>query len=233
MKVAVLNFSGNVGKTTVSRHLLLPRMPQAEAIAIESVNMDAAQAGALRGEQFGELAEYLQATDAAVVDVGASNIEEFLERMRRFQGSHEEFDGFVVPTVPAAKPQQDTIATLHELLRLGIPATKIRVLLNLVDHRDDPQQAFAVLKSYTDEHAPALFNPRCLLQRNEVYERAKSTPDRSLADLAADPTDFKTLIAREPDKARKLALARQLGTRRLAQGVLPELDACFAALDLQ
>lgn len=27
MKVAVINFSGNVGKTTIARHLLLPRMP--------------------------------------------------------------------------------------------------------------------------------------------------------------------------------------------------------------
>jgi len=26
MKVAVINFSGNVGKTTVARHLLAPRM---------------------------------------------------------------------------------------------------------------------------------------------------------------------------------------------------------------
>lgn len=27
MKIAVINFSGNVGKSTVARHLLLPRVP--------------------------------------------------------------------------------------------------------------------------------------------------------------------------------------------------------------
>lgn len=27
MKLAVINFSGNVGKTTVARHLLAPRIP--------------------------------------------------------------------------------------------------------------------------------------------------------------------------------------------------------------
>jgi len=31
---------------------------------------------------------------------------------------------------------------------------------------------------------------------------------------------------------RMLALAQKLATRRLARGVLPELDACFAALGL-
>jgi hypothetical protein len=30
-----------------------------------------------------------------------------------------------------------------------------------------------------------------------------------------------------------VALARRLAIQRLARGVLPELDACFAALDLQ
>ena len=33
MKVAVINFSGNVGKTTVARHLLAPRIAGAKVIA--------------------------------------------------------------------------------------------------------------------------------------------------------------------------------------------------------
>ena len=37
MKVAVINFSGNTGKTIVSKHLLLPRIPDARLIAVESI----------------------------------------------------------------------------------------------------------------------------------------------------------------------------------------------------
>ena len=59
MKVAVINFSGNVGKTTIARHLLAPRIAGAEVISIESINADDGQGGALRGNQFGELQEYL------------------------------------------------------------------------------------------------------------------------------------------------------------------------------
>ena len=62
MKVAVINFSGNVGKTTVARHLLAPRIAGAELIAVESINADDGQTQAVRGSQFGELQEYLQST---------------------------------------------------------------------------------------------------------------------------------------------------------------------------
>lgn len=105
MKIAVLNFSGNVGKSTIARHLLLPRIEGAELIAVESLNADESQGQALRGRQFGELQEYLQTVDNVVVDVGTSNVEDLLGLMHRYRGSHEDFDCFVVPTVPALKQQ--------------------------------------------------------------------------------------------------------------------------------
>ena len=37
--------------------------------------------------------------DAAIIDVGASNVEDFLKLMQQYDGSHEEFDYFVVPVV--------------------------------------------------------------------------------------------------------------------------------------
>ena len=40
MKLCVINFSGNVGKSTLARHLLAPRMDQCSIIAVESINTD-------------------------------------------------------------------------------------------------------------------------------------------------------------------------------------------------
>ena len=74
MKIAVINFSGNVGKTTVARHLLLPRIEGAELISVESLNAGEGEGQAMRGRQFGALQEYLQTIDDAVVDIGASNV---------------------------------------------------------------------------------------------------------------------------------------------------------------
>lgn len=42
-EVAVINFSGNVGKTTVARHLLAPRIDGAKVVAVESINADDAK----------------------------------------------------------------------------------------------------------------------------------------------------------------------------------------------
>lgn len=234
MKIAVINFSGNVGKTTVARHLLLPRIPGAELIAVESLNAgeDQGQAQALRGRQFGELQEYLQTIDRAIVDIGASNVEELLALMQRYRGSHEDFDCFVVPTVPPIKQQQDTIATLIELARLGVPPSRLKLVFNMTEAGQSVEQAFYLVRAFVDEQPVSVANSACCLSPNEIYARIRGT-GLDLATLARDTTDYKTLIAQASHAADKLALAQRLATRRLACGVVPELDACFAALDLQ
>ena len=142
MKIAVLNFSGNVGKSTIARHLLLPRIEGAELIAVESLNADESQGQALRGRQFGELQEYLQTVDNVVVDVGTSNVEDLLGLMHRYRGSHEDFDCFVVPTVPALKQQQDTIATLVELADLGVTPSRLKLVFNMLEDDLDVERFF-------------------------------------------------------------------------------------------
>jgi hypothetical protein len=232
MKVAVINFSGNVGKSTVARHLLMPRIEGAELIAVESINADESQGSTLRGNQFGELQEYLQTVDNVVVDIGASNVEDLLGLMRKYRGSHEDFDYFVIPTVPALKQQQDTIATLAELAQLGIPADKLRVVFNLVEDGARLRETFDTLLAFIAQNPVARVSPQCRLGANEIYERVKGT-ETNLIELARDETDYKTLIARAIDVADKLALAQKLANRRLATGVVPELDECFAALELR
>jgi hypothetical protein len=232
MKVAVLNFSGNVGKSTIARHLLLPRLAGADLIAIESLNDHEGDAQALRGRQFGELQEYLQTVDSAVVDIGASNIEGLLELMRRYRGSHEDFDCFVVPTVPALKQQQDTLATLAELARIGVPASRLRLVFNMVEDDTEVARVFERLLAFVTERGLVQTDPACKLGINEIYARVRHLKV-DLQELANDDTDFKALIAQAPDMNAKLALAQKLANRRLALGVVPELDACFAALALQ
>jgi hypothetical protein len=231
MKIAVINFSGNVGKTTVARHLLASRIPNAEVIAIESLNAGDDEAQALRGRQFGELQEYLQTVDSVVVDIGASNVEDLLALMRRYRGSHEDFDCFIVPSVATVKQQKDTIATLVELSQLGVEASRVKLLFNMVEDGRNVALTFALLLEFLALHPIAQADVRCFLGTNEIYQRIKGT-GIDLATLARDDTDYKALIVQAIDTAQKLALAQKLATRRLACGVVPELDACFAALGL-
>ncbi len=232
MKIAVINFSGNVGKSTVARHLLLPRVEGADLISVESLNAIEGQTQTIRGTQFADLQEYLQTVASAVVDIGASNVEQLLELMRQYRGSHEDFDVFVVPTVPALKQQQDTIATLVELSRIGVPSSRVRLLFNMVDDRDELERSFHPLLRFVSDHPIAKADLACWLGENEIYGRLKTT-GMDIDELVRDTTDYKALIAKAADSAEKLALAHKLATRRLAHGVQPELDACFAALALE
>jgi hypothetical protein len=168
MKVPVINFSGNVGKTTVARHLLAPRIDGAEVVAIESINADDGQAPALRGSQFAELQEYLQTVDNVIVDIGASNVEELLSLMRKYHGSHEDFDYFVIATVPALKQQQDTTATLAELIRIGVPASKLRIAFNQVEDGVRIAETFDALLAFIEQNPPAHASTSCRLGVNEV-----------------------------------------------------------------
>ncbi|EHR72061.1 hypothetical protein BurJ1DRAFT_3252 [Burkholderiales bacterium JOSHI_001] len=232
MKIAVINFSGNVGKSTVARHLLLPRIVGAELVAIESLNADDGNGPSMRGRQFGELQEYLQTIDNAVVDIGASNVEELLGLMQRYRGSQADFDYFVVPTVSAFKQQKDTVATLVELARLGVPSSRVKLVFNMVEYGADVQPAFEIVMGFVTDHRVAQANTGCRLGMNEIYGRIKGQ-GADLVALVHDETDYKGLIARTTDMAEKLALAQRLATRRLASGVVPELDACYAALALE
>lgn len=231
MKVAVINFSGNVGKSTIARHLLLPRLSGASLVSVESINADDEQGQTLRGRQFAQLQEYIQTTDSVVVDIGASNVEDLLVLMRKYQGSQEDFDCFVVPAVATLKQQQDTIATLVELARIGVSASRLKLVFNMVEDGVQVADAFDTLLAFVNERRIASADPRCRLGTNEIYERLKGT-GTTVAELTRDKTDYKALIAKAKGTEEKLALAQKLATRRLASGVLPELDVCFAALGL-
>lgn len=231
MKLAVISFSGNVGKSTITRHLLAPRLPGARVIAVESINADEGQSQSLRGFQFGELQEYLQSVDDVVVDIGASNVEELMRLMHRYRDSHEEFDCFIVPTVPPPKQQQDTIATLADLHAVGVAPDRIQVIFNMVDDREPVERTFHSLLDFVAQKPIALANTACRIGLNEVYARIRGTA-ADLAEVARDETDYKRMIGRATDRREKMALGQKLATRRLARGVVPELDACFMALNL-
>jgi len=229
MKVAVINFSGNVGKSTVARHLLAPRMNQATVIPVESINSDGTQDEAIKGRQFGELQEALALLDDAVVDVGASNVEDFVNLMRQYQGSHEDYDFFVVPTVPKSKQQRDTISTIDALSDIGIPAKKIRLGFNMVEMDESPERLFSGLFEYQASAKSFVLKPDAVVRVNDIYGKLKGA-EQGIGDILNDPTDFKEKIKTAKDNDEKLHFAQLLAVKRLAAGVAQEHDAVFKTL---
>lgn len=226
MKIAVLNFSGNVGKSTIARHLLSPRMPKAGLVAVETINADSASDNTIRGADFGKLQRDLQLEDEAIVDVGASNVEQFLALMRQYHESHEDFDLYLVPTVPALKQQRDTTECIVELATLGVPPNKIFVVFNLVEPGLDIEATFEPIFNFVDATKLCMTDPLAVIYKNEVFALIRNSGE-SLSDVVNDTTDFKAAIKNASDSSEKLALAERLSVRRLAVGVNQNLDSVF------
>lgn len=229
MKIGVINFSGNVGKSTVARHLLAPRMNNAQIISVESINSDGTEEDAVRGKQFGDLIEAIALMDNVVVDIGASNVEDFISRMAQYRGSHEDFDYFVIPTVGKQKQQRDTISTIDALTDLGIPAKKIRVVFNMVEIEDAPERVFSGIFEYAAAEKTFTLRPEAVIHMNDIYGKLRGS-EQTIADILNDPADLKEQLKTAKDADEKLRISRQIGVKRLAAGVTEELNAVFKAL---
>lgn len=233
MKVAVINFSGNVGKTTVAGHLLKPRMGDAQIFSVESLNVDASADGLevekMRGKKFGDLQEQLMMLDSAIIDVGASNVEEFLKMMQQYAGSHEEFDCFIVPVVKEKKQQADTVNTIRALSKIGIPKGKIRLLFNMVEVDESVEDEFAALFGLAQAEKSFTLNPSAVIYSNEVFEKIK-TVGKSLGEVTNDPTDYRAKLREAKDDDEKEFCVRMVAIKRLAVTANQNLDAVFKAV---
>lgn len=137
MKIALVNKSGSVGKTTLTAHLVHPRMNGAPVYAIEASNTTAKDFGiAVKSydpTQFKEMLRDLFRDDDAILDIGGSkNFSDFYEKMIEAGTSHDEFDYFIVPVIPNEKAERESADTIFALLKANIPAEKIRVVYNKV-----------------------------------------------------------------------------------------------------
>ncbi|MCR8998723.1 hypothetical protein [Rahnella perminowiae] len=80
MKIAVLNNSGNVGKSTICNALLQPRLPESRVIKVETINTDGTLDEKVSANDFIEISRMIDSSPCAIVDVGSSNIETFFKK---------------------------------------------------------------------------------------------------------------------------------------------------------
>jgi MinD-like ATPase involved in chromosome partitioning or flagellar assembly len=200
MKICVLNLSGNVGKSTLAVHLLAAYSRGARILSVESINasavndmqgLDVEELGASR---FKEIFRELMQSENLVLDVGASNVAAFMTEMKRFKSAVGEFDLVLVPTVPAAKQQLDTIATIDWLHELGLDSRKVRVVFNQYagDTQDPVEIVYSQVLGYAaaDGKGKAVYEPHAVIDRNEVFELAKEA-GQVVRELASSTTDWK------------------------------------------
>ena len=230
MKICVINFSGNTGKSLLAAQLLQPRL-NAPIVSVETIHSDAEADGAeierVRARHFAAVQHRLLTEHALIVDVGASSVEDWLERMAASRGSHDDIDLWLVPVVRARKQQTDTISTLKALKAMGVSPSRVRVVFNALDHHETVEEEFGAICALAGDY----FDLRtdAVLMYNEVYDSIKGS-GRSLAEVARDDTDYKALIASAASPGERHEAATRLAIRRLALGAQENLDRVYAAV---
>ena len=135
MKILMLNNSGNVGKSFISRELIYPNLDDDKIIVeIETHNSSSSNFNAntvkISGDDFSQLSKLFFQYDDLVVDLGASQIEKFFNELRlNDKEVLDEIDLIVLPVIPNIKEVEDTLVLLQQLNKLDL-GIQVKVILN-------------------------------------------------------------------------------------------------------
>lgn len=234
MNIVITNLSGNVGKTTMRKHLFGPLLAGSRQVSVEDMNDgDGPVSVELSAREFRQLAVELNTTEDdhhAVIDIGSSNLREALEHFRALRSTRELIDLWAIPCVPTIKQRNDTVSTIKLLADMGVPTSRIVVIPSQVA---DVRDVEATLKPLMDSASeigyrvcptPVMFN--------DVFQMLK---DRSanVFDIASNATDFRAEARRHRHDPGALEdIGRAMVARDLAADACKNLQAVFAQLEL-
>jgi hypothetical protein len=234
-KTLVINTSGNVGKTTIAKHVIASFQNDAPVLCVETQNAKPSGVGnvtSIGASRFHDIFRALMSADDIVIDVGSSECQEFMAEVARFRSTLPEFDLFVVPVIPTEKQQTDTISTIAWLLSLKVPANKIRVVFNLYAPRSGQtiETTFPLLTGWLDEASGVSWKPALVVYKNDIFAMLE-TVGASILELAGDKTDFRAARAKAKGDGAKLSdvMDRQFAVD-LAVSAKENLEAVYRAL---
>lgn len=208
MKIAVLNYSGNVGKTTLSRDMLYYNLQNYDLVTIESVNSDGKEKVIIRGEDGDKIYTELLVTDDLILDIGSSNLENYLKNSEIENELISSIDLFVIPVTAEKKQQADTLKTVRDIVALGA-SNNIAIVFNQIDDKTDVEEVFSNLISALIK-LKVNVNPENTIFRHDLYSRGQE-----LSEMITDD-DFKTLIL-EAKQAGDNKLAREYADHHIRQ----------------
>lgn len=235
MKVAVINYSGSVGKTLISSYLLAPRLTGAKFYAVETINQSASDLGienvtSFKGDDFSRLIEDIVFEDAGIIDIGASNVEAFLIAMSRFDSGANEFDKYVIPVTPDNKAIDESLKTAHTLSKAGVSSKKIIFVPNRISPDSEVEDVLAPVFEFVKETKIGKISKKAVIYNSEVFEYLAFHRISFEVLTAEDPEEFKSRAKQTTDADERKKLARRYTYMKQAIPVKANLDKAYAAL---
>jgi hypothetical protein len=231
IKIAVLNHSGNVGKSTICNTLLLPRIEGSELIRVETINEDGSTGDKLAAKDMTNVIEKIDILDKAVIDIGSSNIENFIKGIKENIGAHEDIDIYLLPVTPDIKQQKDTVNTIFELYDMDIEPQRIGVLLNRVDSSAPLESQFKILlESGALEQTATNDIRKCVIIPDSEVFTLINLMETTYHEAVNDDTDYRKAIREAKDKDTRSGLSLKKSCHRLAKSLDEKLDIEFKKL---
>lgn len=230
MKTVILNSSGNVGKSTITKEFLYPRLENALIIEIETVNSSNINNNDLNVINFninndaGELYLSCIENENVLVDIGASNLSGFFEKILDFDGFLDIFDYFVIPTVSTIKETEDTIKTINFLQNVGIEDEKIKVIPNKV--KKDVKAEFAILF----KNSPIEINQDIFIKDSKLFSNLALLKTDIKSIFRNDLDHYKDEILKAETPQDKMRLIKMDMSNRMAHTIIKNFDEMFFAL---
>lgn len=223
MRIAILNYAADVGKSTLALHLLQPRIPNAEVCAIDPRSP-------LNSSGVWDLMSKVVATKNIIVDVPYWQTENVLHGFMDYRGSLEDYDFFLVPTIPASFPAaRNTIVTIGMLRHLGVPAQKIRLVFNCIGRETDLSQEFSPLHKFWKNEKAFVLNTSAAIHHNQLFLRYYGS-GLTLAQIREAPVEYLQKVAATDHFAGRYERSQLTTAKRLVSVVQAELDAVFRAI---
>lgn len=226
MKVVICSLAGSVGKTTITAHLLHPRMPESEVYAVDTTNVTAELFGikvtSFSGDEFSKLYKQIVRNDNLIIDVGGSKEgKEFLAGMDWMDGQ-DEIDAFIIPSMPDDKDQKAAYKTIELLKAQNVDKSKIKVIFNGVK-KNTVEEFDYLLGALTFMQIP--YSLDATIFNNEIFN-ILSVQGRSLDSMLKDTTDYKKIV-RTSDDEEEISKASDL---MVAQKAAPKVNENLAVV---
>jgi hypothetical protein len=231
LNIAIVNNSGNVGKSTICETMLKPRIPNAEVIKVETINSDGTDDVKFSANEFDSILKQMDAADCSIIDVGSSNIESFILKMQEFKGSEEDIDFFIIPVIPKHKQQIDAVTTASMLLDMGVEPNSIKFIFNMSDKKLSIEKQYPDFLNGLKNALDIEIDNYAIIYETGVFAMLNNL-DRKFVDVANDNRDFRSLLRQAESREAREALSEQRSVKRLVNGVNDEMDIAFKALGI-
>jgi len=229
MKILIMHNSGNVGKSLITREVFYQNFEGENKMVLEiesrnasssNFNMNVVRIDFDKPTALQDLTQYGIIYDDYILDVGSSEIKEFLAAIEKTKEILDEFDLIVVPTIKDQKIIPDTKKTMMVIRLLGFEH-KMQVLFNRVTNPSTIEEDFESLFVWAKKEKFAL-NPNLYLANYTESTNDLIRHKLLSSELLQDKTDYRALAIQyhqEGDAEKSRQASNRLLTQRIAKSL--------------